>query len=294
MVRLGGRSEDVIALDGDVKNSTKLEAFFEAHESRSIQCFIAEQNMVGMAIGLDAAGLKPCVATFSAFLTRAFDQLRMAAISRARLMVAGSHCGVAIGEDGPSQMGLEDLAMMRTLPGALVLHPSDAVSTHRAVELAANHDGIAYLRLTRNSLPGLYTADAEFEAGGSQVHDESADDRVTLVGAGVSLHECLKARSRLAEQGVSARVVDCFSVKPIDSATLRRCASETRNLVVVEDHYAAGGLGEAVMSAMGDTSCRIRHLAVRNISRSGKPEELLDRHGISSRHIENEALALVA
>ncbi|MCB1131647.1 MAG: transketolase [Verrucomicrobiae bacterium] len=293
MLALGEASDAVIALDGDVKNSTKLESFFEKYGDRSIECYIAEQNMTGVAVGLDAAGLRPCLATFSAFLTRAFDQLRMAAVSRSRLIVAGSHCGVAIGQDGPSQMGLEDIAMMRAPPGSMVLHPSDAVSTHRALEMAANHDGIAYLRLTRNKLPVIYPVDEGFPEGGSKVHGASEDDRITFVGAGVTLHECLKARTSLREQDIPSRVVDCYSIKPIDTATLRRCAEETGHIVIVEDHYAAGGLGEAVLSALGDTPCKRRHLAVRGISRSGNPAELLDLHGISSSHIEEAALELI-
>lgn len=293
MLELADVCPDLIALDGDVKNSTMLEEFFERHAGRSIECYIAEQNMVGMAVGLGAAGLLPCLATFAAFLTRAFDQLRMAAISRSHIIVAGTHCGVAIGQDGPSQMGLEDIAMMRCLPGSLVLHPADAVSAHRSLELAANHDGIAYLRLTRNKLPVIYQPDDVFEPGGSHSHGVSPDDRLTLVGAGVTLHECLKARTRLKERGIPARVVDCYSIKPIDGATLRRCAEETGNIIVVEDHYAAGGLGEAVLGALGDTPCRRRHLAVHGVSRSGRPEELLERHGISESGIVEEALQLV-
>jgi transketolase len=294
MLELGRVCPTLVGLDGDVKNSTKLDAFFDEYPDRSIQCYIAEQNMVGMSVGLSAAGFLPCIATFAAFLTRAFDQLRMAAISRSRLIVAGSHCGVAIGRDGPSQMGLEDLAMMRALPGSLVMHPGDASSAWRCLELAANHGGISYLRLTRNKLPVIYAPDESFEPGGSKVHGASADDRVTLVGAGVTLHECLKARTRLREQGIAARVVDCFSIKPIDSGTLRKCAKETGGLVIAEDHYAEGGLGEAVAGVLAGMPCKCVHLAVREVSRSGRPEDLLERHGISSARIERAAMQLVS
>ncbi len=294
MLALGERCPQLVALDGDVKNSTKLQDFFDRHPERSLECYIAEQNMLGMAIGMAKCGLLPCAATFAAFLTRAFDQLRMAAISRARMIVAGSHAGVAIGEDGPTQMGLEDIAMMRSLPGSIVLYPADARATHGALDQAARHDGIAYLRLNRSDTPHLYDDDTSFAPGKAFLWNESDTDQVTLVGAGITLHECLEARRELKESGIAARVVDCFSVKPVDKALLRRCAEETGAMIVVEDHYAAGGMGEAVLSAIQEIDCKWRHLAVTELSRSGAPEALLKRHGIAAESIVSAAKEMVA
>lgn len=285
MLRLGEACQNLVALDGDVKNSTKLQDFFERYPERSVECYIAEQNMIGMAMGLSKSGLLPCAATFAAFLTRGFDQLRIAAISRARLILAGSHAGVAIGQDGPTQMGLEDIAMLRCLPDSLVLYPADATSTHAAVENATHHDGIAYIRLNRGKTPTLYNADEAFEPGTCKVWNESEADQATLVGAGITLFECLDAQKALADENILVRVVDCYSVKPINSATLRRCAEETGAVIVVEDHHPEGGIGEAVFSAIKGVPCQGKHLAIDKHSRSGAPEALLDFHGISSRHI---------
>ncbi|HKK18167.1 MAG TPA: transketolase [Opitutales bacterium] len=291
---MGKACNRMVALDGDVKNSTKLEPFFEKYPERSIECYIAEQNMVGMATGISKSGMLPCVATFAAFLTRAMDQLRMAAISQSKMILAGSHAGVAIGEDGPTQMGLEDLSMMRALPGSQVFYPADVASTRAALEQAAGHDGISYLRLNRGKTPQVYPADESFEAGKAKVFHESKDDDVTLIGGGITLHECLKARENLEKSGIKARVVDPFSVKPIDAETLRRCADETGTVIVAEDHYGEGGLGEAVLSALEGREFKWSHLAVRSLPRSGDPEALLERHGISHRKIENAAAALAA
>jgi len=293
MLKLGEHCEHLIALDGDVKNSTKLQDFFDEYPERSIECYIAEQNMIGMAIGIAKSGLLPCAATFAAFLTRAYDQLRMAAISQARMIVAGSHAGVAIGEDGPTQMGLEDLAMMRTLPGSLVLYPSDGHATHAALEHAARHDGIAYLRLNRSGTPNIYGQDAEFKPGKAFLWNDSDSDQMTLVGAGITLHECFKAQKNLKEAGLAVRVIDCFSVKPIDEELLRRCAEETGAMIVVEDHYAAGGIGEAVLSAIQGIDCQWRHLAINKLSRSGAPQALLKHHGIAAECIESAATEMV-
>lgn len=287
LLELGLSCQNLVALDGDVKNSTKLQDFFDKHPERSIECYIAEQCMIGTAIGLSKSGVFPCAATFAAFLTRAFDQLRMAAISRSKLLLAGSHAGVAVGEDGPTQMGLEDLAMIRSLPGSLVLYPSDAVSTYAAVEDGAQYEGIAYIRLNRGKTPVIYQPDDEFKPGGCKIWNESKDDQVTLIGAGVTLFECLTAQKALEEKGISVRVVDCYSVKPIPRSALRRCAEETRSVVVVEDHYAEGGIGEAVLSAIAGIECEWRHLAIEKLSRSGPSDALLDHHGISSSHIED-------
>ena len=285
MVDLGKICQQLVAVDGDVKNSTKLQGFFDHYPERSIEGYIAEQNMLGMATGLSASGLLPCTATFAAFFTRAFDQLRIAAISRSRMMLAGSHAGVAIGQDGPTQMGLEDIAMMRTLPGSIVLYPADATSARAAVTAAAHHEGIAYLRLNRGKTPVMYGHEECFEPGGSKVWYASNDDQATLVGAGVTLFECLKAQKALADEGISVRVVDGYSVKPIDRDTLTRCAKETGAVIVVEDHYPQGGLGEATFAALSGMDIYTDHLAVAHISRSGPPDALLDRHGISSQHI---------
>ncbi|MGF1452826.1 MAG: transketolase [Opitutales bacterium] len=289
LLEIAASSEDIIALDGDVKNSTKTQAFFDQYPQRAVECFIAEQNMVGMAIGLGKRGFLPYVATFAAFLTRAFDQLRMAGISFSDIKIAGTHAGVSIGPDGPTQMGLEDLAMFRSLPGSTVLYPSDAVATHAATTLVGPVNGIAYQRLTRGKLPTIYADDTDFEIGGSKVWGETDHDRVTLVGAGVTLHECLKAQHQLETQKIKARVIDLFSVKPVDVETLARCVAKTGAIVLVEDHYPEGGLGEAVLSALEGREFKWRHLAVREVPRSGKPDELLEKYGISASHIVEAA-----
>ena len=292
LLELGAGMQQLVALDGDVKNSTKLQPFFDRYPERGIECYIAEQNMLGMAIGISQSGFLPCAATFAAFLTRAFDQLRMASISRSRLIVAGTHAGVSIGQDGPSQMGLEDLAMMRSLNGSVVLYPSDGPSTRAALHQALLHEGITYLRLTRGDTPVIYDAEEKFETGKAKVVASSESDTVTLIGGGVTLHECVEARKQLVERGISARVVDCFSIKPIDAETINRCVEETGALVVVEDHYEQGGIGEAVLSALEGRPCAWRHLAVRDLPRSGAPNALLDQHGISAKHIVEAAEAI--
>jgi transketolase len=285
MLELGEVCPNLAALDGDVKNSTKLQDFFDRYPDRSIECYIAEQNMIGTSIGLGKSGLLPCAVTFAAFLTRAFDQIRMANISRSRLILAGSHAGVAIGQDGPTQMGLEDLAMMHSLVGSLVLYPSDANSTYAAVENAAQHEGIAYIRLNRGKTPTLYDADESFGPGTCKVWNGSEKDQATLIGAGMTLFECLDAQKTLAEENIPVRVIDCYSVKPVDQDTLRRCAEETGVVIVVEDHHPEGGIGEAVFSAIKGVCCQCRHLAVDKNSRSGAPGALFKFHGISSQHI---------
>jgi len=294
MLDLGGRSDELVALDGDVKNSTKLQDFFDTHPDRSVECYIAEQVMAGMAIGMSKTGCLPCAATFAAFLTRAFDQLRMGALSRSRMIVAGSHAGVAIGEDGPTQMGLEDFAMMRALPNSIVFHPADAVSTHLALEKAAQHDGISYLRLTRGKLATLYDADEDFPAGEAKVHGQSEEDRVTLVGAGTTLHECLAAQKVLRDEGIQARVVDCYSLKPLPRETLKHCVEATGRLVIAEDHYPEGGLGEAIFAELGGQAFEQRHLAVRKLPRSGASDALLADHGIDADAIAKAARELAA
>jgi transketolase len=284
----------IVALDGDTKNSTFSEKFQQAYPHRFFEKFIAEQNMVGAAIGLAARGYVPFASTFACFLTRAFDQIRMAGISRANIKLCGSHAGVSIGEDGPSQMGLEDLAMMRAVPGSVVLYPSDAVSTERAVELAATHPGIVYIRTTRPKTPVLYPNDEEFAISRCKILRQDARDRLTIVAAGITLHEALRAYEELKGQGLFVRVVDLFSVKPLDRETLRRAARETGGtLLTVEDHYPEGGLGDAIASALSEEGVRVVKLAVNDLPRSGKPEELLDRYGISARRIVHRVRELV-
>jgi len=286
LVKLGKADPTIVALDGDTKNSTYAETFMKAFPDRFFEGFIAEQNIAGAAVGLARRGYNPFVSAFACFLTRAFDFVRMAPIGKARVRFCGSHSGVSIGEDGPSQMGLEDLAMMRAVMGSIVLYPGDAVSTERLVAAAAAHDGVAYIRTSRPKFPILYANDETFPVGGSKTVRASAKDSVTLAGAGVTLHESLKAAEILAAEGISARVVDVYSVKPIDATGLAKHASETGGrLVVAEDHVEAGGIGEAIAAALSGSGARITRLAVKELSRSGKPDELLEAHGISAKAI---------
>jgi transketolase len=286
IARLGTGDERVVALDGDVKNSTFSERFEQAHPDRFYQMYIAEQAMIGVAMGLASRGAIPFPSTFAAFLTRAYDFVRMAAISYLNVKMAGSHAGVSIGEDGPSQMGLEDLAMMRAQPNITVLYPSDAVSTERLIERMAYHPGPAYMRTTRPKTPVIYGPDETFEIGGLKVLRESKSDVASVIGAGVTLFEALKAYDELKTQGIDIRVIDLYSVQPVDAAALIRCARETNgHLITVEDHYAAGGIGDAVAEAVAPEGFTVRRLAVTEIPRSGAPAELLDRYGISARHI---------
>lgn len=283
--KLGEVNPQVVALDGDVENSSYSEYFAKAFPERFVECFIAEQNMIGVAVGLSAMGKIPFASTFACFLTRAFDQIRMGAISRANLKLCGSHAGVSIGEDGPSQMGLEDLAMMRAIYGSTVFYPSDAVAAERLVELAARTAGIVYLRTTRAETPILYGPEEEFTAGGCKVLRSSREDRATLIGAGITLHEALKAYETLQGAGIHVRVIDLYSVKPLDARTLLQAAQETGVIVTVEDHYPEGGLGDAVLGVIVNEDCIYRKLAVSGLPRSGKPAELLEMFGISAGHI---------
>ena len=283
---LGLIDSRVVALDGDVKNSTFSEKFERAHAGRFYQMFIAEQVMVGAAIGLASRGAIPFPSTFACFLTRAADFIRMAGISNANVKLAGSHAGVSIGEDGPSQMALEDLAMMRAVPNCVVLYPCDGVSTERLVAAAAYHQGMTYIRTTRPKTPVIYSISRRFEIGGSNVLRESDEDEVTIVAAGITVFEALKAYEQLKREGTLVRVIDAYSLQPIDSATLVRSGRQTGHwIVTVEDHYQAGGLGDAVSAAVGDEGIGVHRLAVRKIPRSGKSDELLERYGISAGHI---------
>ena len=296
LLALGKGRGDVVALDGEVSNSTYAEIFREAHPDRYFEMYIAEQQMVAAAVGIQVRGWRPFASTFAAFFTRAYDFIRMAAVSRANIRLCGSHAGVSIGEDGPSQMGLEDLAAFRAVHSSTVLYPSDANQTAKLVETMADLDGIVYLRTTRAATPVIYGPDEDFSVGGSKVVRSSDDDEVTIVGAGITLHEGLKAADALAEDGVSARVIDLYSLKPLDVETLRAAAEATGGRVVTaEDHWPEGGLGEAVLSAFADADDRPRviQLAVREMPTSGKPEELLGAAGIDAEHIAAAVRKLV-
>lgn len=296
LAALGESNPRVVALDGDTKNSTYSEKFMKVHPDRFFECFIAEQGMVGAAVGLSAMGKIPFASTFACFLTRAYDQIRMAAVSQANLKLCGSHAGVSIGEDGPSQMALEDLAMMRAIEGSTVLYPSDAIATEHAVRLAAEHRGIVYIRTSRPKTSIVYSGDEQFEIGRAKVIKRSDHDVASIVTSGVTLFEALAAYDQLAADGIAVRVIDVFSVKPIDEQTLRSSGSETGNLIItVEDHAAWGGIGDAVAGAVSPAGIRVHQLGVREVPRSGKPEELLAAYGIDRaaivrtvRHLMNK------
>ena len=285
LAALGSARGDVVAIDGEVSNSTFAEIFKAAHPDRFFEMYIAEQQMAAAAVGLQARGYRVFASSFAAFHSRAYDFIRMAAISRATLCLAGSHAGISIGEDGPSQMALEDMASIRAVHSSTVLHPCDANQTAKLVAAMADLEGISYLRTLRPNTPVLYGPDEEFPIGGSRVVREG--DAVTIIGCGITVHEALKAAERLE----GARVIDCYSIKPIDGATLAAAARETGKLVIVEDHWPEGGLGEAVLAALAEqgASAEIRHLAVREMPRSGKPDELLHAFGIDADAIVEAA-----
>jgi len=293
-----GVRRDVVAMDGEVSNSTFADEFAAAYPERYFEMFIAEQQLVAAAVGMAACGYRPFASTFAAFLTRAYDFIRMAAISRASIRLAGSHCGVEIGADGPSQMALEDLAMLRAVHGSTVLYPSDATSAAALTAAMADLDGISYLRTTRGAYPVLYDTGDTFPIGGSKVLRSSGTDQVTLIGAGITLHESLAAADQLAADGITARVIDLYSVKPADTATLTAAAAATGGrLVITEDHHPEGGLGSAVLDALtqaGRTEISIAHLAVREMPGSGTPAELLHASGIDAPHIADAARRLLA
>jgi transketolase len=275
---------DIVVLDAEVSNSTYSEIFKEAYPERFFEMYIAEQNMVSTALGLSRRGKIPFISTFAAFFTRAFDQIRMSQYSDPNIKFVGSHAGVAIGEDGASQMGLEDFAMFRTPLNSVVLYPSDAVSTERLVEEAAKHHGLVYIRTTRQATPVIYNEE-EFPLGGSKVLRESTNDLVTVIAAGITLFEALGAYEELKKDGIPIRVVDLYSLKPVDRATLQECANTTKALITVEDHFSEGGLGEAVKSAFTSLPVPLYCLAVTKMPKSGKPQELLDYEGISKNAI---------
>ncbi|WP_392666809.1 transketolase [Streptomyces sp. LN785] len=295
LAALGARPE-VVALDAEVGNSTHAEDFKKAHPKRYFQTYIAEQQMIATAVGMAVRGYRPYATTFAAFLTRAHDFIRMAAVSGITMALCGTHSGVEIGADGPSQMGVEDLAMMRAILGSTVLYPSDATSAAALTAAMADIEGISYLRTTRGAYPVLYAEDETFPPGGSKtLRGGSDDDQVTLIGAGVTLHECLAAAEELASDGIPARVIDLYSVKPIDADALVRAASHTGALVVAEDHHPEGGIGEAVLSALAASGSHpaFAHLAVTSLPGSGTTDELLDAAGISRSHIAESARGLI-
>lgn len=285
---LGAARPDVVALDAEVSNSTYAEKLAQAQPERFFEMYIAEQQMLAAAVGLQVRGYVPFASTFAAFMSRAYDFIRMAAISQADIRLCGSHAGVSIGEDGPSQMALEDLAMMRAVHGSTVLYPCDANQTAQLVEAMADRSGISFLRITRESTPVLYGPDEQFSIGGSRVLRRSDGDQVAVVAAGITVHEAIKACNVLQGEGIAVRLVDAYSVKPIDAGTLLDAAAATQGrVVVVEDHYAEGGLGEAVLAALATLGAplQFRHLAVRDLPGSGKPAELLHAAGIDALHI---------
>jgi transketolase len=287
--RLGKVNPHIVAMSGDVMNSTFSEMFDKAYPDHFFQGYIAEQNLVSTGVGLAARGKVPFLDTFACFLSRAYDNVRMAAVSRANINLCGSHCGVSIGEDGPSQMALEDIAMFRAISGSEVFYPSDAVSTERLTEHMAKRAGINYLRTSRPKMPILYSKDEKFAVPGFKVLRQSAQDKATVIGAGVTLHEALKAFEQLKSQGIAIRVIDLYCVKPLDGKAIAEQIKATAGcLVTVEDHWPEGGLGEGVLAALaqaGVSPTKFKLLAVTGMPHSGKPEELVDAFGISARHI---------
>jgi len=293
LLRLGGADSRLVAMDGDTKNSTFSEKFAKRFPERFTECFIAEQCMVGVAMGFSTRGKVPFASTFACFLTRAYDQIRVAGISTANLKLVGTHVGVSIGEDGPSQMGLEDIAMMRAVVGSTVLYASDAVCTEKLMEQIASNKGICYLRTSRPKTPVLYSNDEVFPIGGAKVLRQSAEDKVTVVAAGVTLYEALKAADALKSEGVGITVIDAYSIKPLAKDIIKAAAKKTKNLVLtVEDHYTEGGLGDAVAGELSAEGIKVHKLAVHELPRSGKAAELLAKYHIDATAIINKVKAL--
>ena len=293
LVRIGEVDQRVVAMDGDTKNSTYSEKFFKKFPDRFTECYIAEQNLVGVATGFGARGKVPFASTFATFFTRAADQIRVAGISQSNLKLAGSHVGVSIGEDGPSQMALEDLALMRAIVGSVVLYPSDAVSTEKLVEQMALAKGVHFLRTSRPKSPVIYGNDEQFPVGGAKVLRQAAGDKVTVVAAGVTLHEALKAADALKAEGIGITVIDAYSIKPLGKKEILASAKKTGNTVItVEDHYAEGGLGDAVAGELSVDGIKVHKLAVNGMPRSGKPEELLAHFGIDAAAIVKKVKSL--
>ncbi len=295
LAKLGSADPRVVSLDGDVKNSTFSQVFAKAHPKRFFECFIAEQNMVGAAMGLATCGRIPFVSSFGAFLTRACDQIRMAGVSKANVKFCGSHAGVSIGEDGASQMALEDLAIFRAIPGSAVLYPCDAVSTEKLVVEAAGHAGVAYIRTSRPKTPVIYANDEQFPIGGLKVLRQSENDRICLAGAGVTVHEAIKAYEMLKEEGINVRVIDLYSVKPLAAEELAKNASAAGSkILVAEDHYAEGGIGEAVAAALSGKGATVYSAAVTSVPGSDSADVLLDYHGLSANRLAERVRQLLA
>ncbi len=276
LLAIGSHTTSLVSLDAEVSNSTYSEIFGKENPDRFFEMFIAEQNMVGTAIGLAKRGKIPFVSTFAAFLTRAHDQIRMAAYAKANIKFIGSHAGVSIGEDGVSQMGLEDIGLFRALQDCVVLYPSDGVSTQKLVDEMVNHQGLVYLRTTRKETPVIYHSEEKFPIGGSKVLKSSDKDQITIVAAGITLHEALAAYEELEKEGIKIKVIDLYSIKPIDCATLEKAGETTAGIIVVEDHRREGGISEAVLSCLSSSKIQVYSLAVSKMPRSGKPEELLE------------------
>ena len=293
LARIGEVDLRVVAMDGDTKNSTYSEKFMKKFPARFTECFIAEQNMVGVAVGCGARGKVPFASTFACFFTRAYDQIRVAGISQSNLKLAGSHVGVSIGEDGPSQMGLEDMAMMRAIAGSTVLYPADAVSAEKLVEQMALAKGICYLRTSRPKTPVIYKNEEAFPIGGAKILRQNAGDKATVVAAGVTLFEALKAADALKNEGIGITVIDAYSIKPLAKDIIRAAAQKTNNTVItVEDHYAEGGLGDAVAGELSSAGLKVHKLAVTGLPRSGKAEELLAHFGIDAAAIVKKVKSL--
>jgi transketolase len=292
LAKLGHLDPNVVVLDAETSNSTYAEDFKKEFPDRFFEMFIAEQNMVSTALGLSRRGKIPFVSTFAAFFSRAFDQIRMSQYSNPNIKFVGSHAGVSIGEDGSSQMALEDIAMFRAVSNMTVFYPSDAQSTEKLVNLAAHHEGNVYIRTTRANTPVLYSETETFEIGGSKTLYESTQDVVTVIGAGITLHEAVKAYHVLAEKEIMVRIIDLYSIKPLDLKTLLKAAQETKALLVVEDHYPEGGIFEAVCSALSNTPTPIYSLSVTKMPRSGKPEELLAYEEIDAQAIVQKVLEI--
>ena len=293
LARVGEADPRIVALDGDVANSTFSEEFARKHPERFIECYISEQNMVGIAAGLAALGRIPFVSTFAAFLTRAMDQIRMAGISASNMKLVGTHTGVSIGEDGPSQMGLEDIASFRAIAGSVVLSASDAVSAERLVERMVEHTGICYLRTARPDTPILYPFEEKFEIGGAKVLKESKEDSVTVVATGITVPECLRAYELLEKEGIHIAVIDAYSIKPLARETILGVARRTGSRVItVEDHYSEGGLGDAVAGELSEFGVRVHKLAVYGLPHSGKKDELLSKYKIDAQAIVEKVKAL--
>jgi transketolase len=293
LARIGEADPRIVAMDGDTKNSTYAEKFYKKFPDRFTECFIAEQNLVGVATGFGTRGKVPFASTFATFFTRAADQIRVAGISQANLKLAGSHVGVSIGEDGPTQMALEDMALMRAIVGSVVLYPSDAVSTEKLVEQMALAKGVHFLRTSRPKSPVIYGNDEQFPVGGAKVLRQSAGDKVTVVAAGVTLHEALKAADALKAEGIGITVIDAYSIKPLGKKEILAAAQKTGNVVItVEDHYSEGGLGDAVAGELSVDGVKVHKLAVNGLPRSGKPEELVAHFGIDAAAIVKKVKSL--